>query len=340
MFASEADLELDLTTPSSNLVDDLAAGSGDILILGAGGKMGPTLAVLARKTLDAAGRTNDKVLAVSRFSDDAKRDRLETAGVHTIAFDLLGDDDFKSLPDAPNVVFMVGAKFGAATNASWAWAVNAALPDRVARRYRESAMVAMSTGNVYPFVSSASGGSVEDEPPAPVGDYAMSCLGRERVFEFGAQTRGTSVALVRLNYAVDLRYGVLADIGSTVLAGELVSLATGNVNVVWQGYANEVVLRSIGLACPDVYTLNVTGPETLSVRAVATQFGQLLDRDVAFTGEPSSTALLSNASRCFRLFGYPAVTAQTLIAWQADWLKRGLPTLGKPSKWAVRDGKF
>jgi len=340
VFVSEEELEQALTTPSSGLVDDLAAGSGDILILGAGGKMGPTLAVLARKTLDAAGRTSDHVLAVSRFSHAATRDGLEASGVRTIAFDLLGDDDLDSLPDAQNVVFMVGAKFGAATNASWAWAVNAALPDRVARRYRASAIVAMSTGNVYPFVPSASGGSVEDDAPAPVGDYAMSCLGRERVFEFGAQTRGTSVALLRLNYAVDLRYGVLADIGSAVLAGDPVPLTTGEFNVVWQGYANEVVLRSIGLACPEVFTLNVTGPETLSVREVATRFGELLGREVAFTGQPSGTALLSDARRCFRLFGMPTIPAQTLVAWQADWLQRGLTTLGKPSKWAVRDGKF
>lgn len=340
MFVSEVDLELALTTPSTGIVDDLAKGSGDILILGAGGKMGPTLAVLARKTLDAAGRANDHVLAVSRFSDLAARDRLEGSGVRTIAFDLLGDDDLASLPDAQNVIFMVGAKFGAATNASWAWATNAALPDRVARRYRTSAIVAMSTGNVYPFVPSTSGGSVEGDPPAPVGEYAMSCLGRERVFEFGAYTRGTSVALVRLNYAVDLRYGVLADIGSTVLGGEPLSLATDHVNVVWQGYANEVLLRSIALAGPEVVTLNVTGPEVLSVRSVATRFGELLGRDVAFTGESSNTALLSDAGRCFQLFGYPSVTADTLITWQADWLSRGLPTLGKPSKWAVRDGKF
>ena len=340
MFSSEAELEARLTAPSAGLVADLARGSGDLVILGAGGKMGPTLSVLARNGLDAAGRTGDQVFAVSRYSDAAARERLEASGVRTIAFDLLGDDDLAALPDAPNVIFMVGAKFGAATNGSWAWEVNAALPDRVARRYRDSAIAAMSTGNVYPFVPATSGGADESMAPAPIGEYAMSCLGRERVFEFGAVTRGTPVSIVRLNYAVDLRYGVLADIGAAVLAGEPVSVATGNVNVVWQGYANEVVLRSLGHASSEVFTVNLTGPETLSVAKIARRFAAVLGRDVELVDDPAPTALLNDASRSFELFGYPDVAANTLIEWQAEWLRAGLPTSGKPTKWAVRDGKF
>ncbi|MBQ3358117.1 MAG: epimerase [Microbacterium sp.] len=339
-FTSEADLEEALATPSDALVDDLASGSGDLVILGAGGKMGPTLAMLARRGMDAAGREADAVYAVSRFGDAEIRARLERAGVRVVPFDLIDNDDFSSLPDAPNVVFMVGAKFGAATNASWAWEVNAALPDRVARRYRDSAISVLSTGNVYPFVPASSGGASEELAPAPIGEYAQSCLGRERVFEFGAQERGTKVAIIRLNYAVDLRYGVLADIGSAVNAGEPVSVATANVNVIWQGYANEVVLRSLNHASTDPFTINLTGPELLSVESIARRFGALFDREVDLVDEPQPTALLSDARRCMALFGYPSVSAETLIAMQADWIAGGLPMIAKPTKWAVRDGKF
>lgn len=339
-FSSENALEEALGTPSEALIADLATGSGDLLILGAGGKMGPTLAMLARRGMDKAGRTNDAVYAVSRFGDAAIRARLENAGVLVVPFDLIENDDFSALPDAPNVVFMVGAKFGAATNASWAWAVNAALPDRVARRYRDSRIAVLSTGNVYPFVHPSSGGAAEGVSPAPIGEYAQSCLGRERIFEFSAQERGTAVSIIRLNYAIDLRYGVLADIGRAVQDGEPVSRATANVNVIWQGYANEVVLRSLAHASSDVFTINLTGPELLSVESIARRFGDLLDREVTFVDDPQPTALLSDARRCMALFGYPDASAETLIEWQAAWLRDGLPLTSKPTKWAVRDGKF
>lgn len=340
MFTSEQELEDRLTTPSPALVADLARGAGDLVVLGAGGKMGPTLAVLARRALDAAGRDGDAVHAVSRWSDAAQADRLRAAGVRVVTADLLGDDDLAGLPDGADVLFMVGAKFGSASAPSWAWAVNAALPDRVARRYRDSRITAFSTGNVYPLVPVSSQGAAEDHPLGPVGEYAMSCLGRERVFAHGALTRGTPVSLIRLNYAVDLRYGVLYDIASTILAGEPVDLTTGHVNVVWQGYANEVTLRATAHASPDVFTLNLTGPEVLPVERVARRLATGLGRDVAFTGTPSGTALLNDATRCLDLFGYPDVTAGTLVDWQAAWLAAGLPTSGKPTKWAVRDGRF
>lgn len=339
-FTSEEELERALATPSAALIDDLAQGSGDLVILGAGGKMGPTLAMLARRAMDAAGRQGDVVHAVSRFSDPVVVARLEEAGVRVVPFDLIENDDFSSLPDAPNVIFMVGAKFGAATSPSWAWEVNAALPDRVARRYRDSAIAVLSTGNVYPFLPAASGGASEEVTPSPIGEYAQSCLGRERVFEFSAQQRGTAVSIIRLNYAVDLRYGVLADIGSAVYAGEPVSVATANVNVIWQGYANEVVLRSLRHASSDVFTINLTGPELLSVESIARRFGTLLEREVTLVDEPQPTALLSDARRCMALFGYPSVSAETLIEWQAAWMQAELPMTAKPTKWDVRDGKF
>lgn len=339
-FTSEAELEQVLGTPSDQLVADFEKLTGDLVILGAGGKMGPTLAMLARRAMDAAGRNTDTVYAVSRFGDPVVVERLKVARVEVVPFDLIENDDFSSLPDAPHVVFMVGAKFGAATSPSWAWEVNAALPDRVARRYRDSSIAVLSTGNVYPFVPAASGGAAEEVTPAPIGEYAQSCLGRERVFEFGAQERGTSVSIIRLNYAVDLRYGVLADIGSAVFAGEPVSLATANVNVIWQGYANEVVLRSLLHASDDVFTINLTGPELLSVESIARRFGVLLNRDVTFVDEPQPTALLSDARRCMALFGYPTVPAETLIEMQAAWMRAELPMTAKPTKWAVRDGKF
>lgn len=338
--SSEPELEQVLAAPSEDLVRDLRRGTGDLVILGAGGKMGPSLALLARQGLDAAGREADTVYAISRFGDGTVRDRLSAAGVKVISFDLVDNDDLSSLPDAANVVFMVGAKFGAASNSSWAWEVNAALPDRIGRRYRDSSIAVLSTGNVYPFVTPSSGGASETLPPQPVGEYAQSCLGRERIFEFSAQQRGTRVAIIRLNYAVDLRYGVLADIGRAVYVGDPVSLSTAYVNVVWQGYANEVVLRSLSYATPDVFTVNLTGPELLSVATIARRFGELLDREVHFEGAAEATALLSDARRCFELFGPPAVLADRLIEWQATWLAEGLPMSGKPTKWAVRDGAF
>ena len=338
--AGETTLERLLTTPRPELIKDLRTGSGDLVVLGVGGKMGPSLAKLARAGLDAAGRTGDVVHAVSRFPEDSLRRDLTEAGVNAIPFDLVANDDLSPLPDAAGVIHMVGAKFGAGNNPSWAWEVNAALPDRVARRYRASRIVTLSTGNVYPFVTPGSGGATEATPPEPVGEYAQSCLGRERVFGFAARTWGTPLSVIRLNYAIDLRYGVLADIATRVLAGEAVPITTGHVNVVWQGYANEVVLRSLTHANTEVFTINLTGPELLEVRDVANRFAELFGTDARFTGSPGPTALLSDSTRCMELFGRPDVTADRLIQWQARWMLDGLPMTGKPTKWAVRDGRF
>lgn len=338
---SVAELEELLTTPSPALVEDLAARSGDLVILGAGGKMGPSLTVLARRALDAAGRTGDAVHAVSRWSDPEQADRLRDAGVNVVAADLLAPDaDLAALPDGADVVYMVGAKFGTSSAPSLAWAANAALVHDVARRYADSTIAAFSTGNVYPLVPVESGGCSEEHPVGPVGEYAMSCLGRERVLQHAALSRGTKVVTIRLNYAVDLRYGVLFDVASPILAGEPVDLTTGHVNVVWQGYANEVALRSLALASSPATAINLTGPETASVRRLAELLGRGLDREVSFTGEPAPTALLNDATRCHELFGYPQVPLRTLVDWHAQWLAAGLPTSGKPTKFAVRDGAF
>ncbi|MCL2552559.1 MAG: epimerase [Actinomycetia bacterium] len=348
----ERQLEELLATPSPALVADAARLDGDLVVLGAGGKMGPSLCRLARRALDAAGRGDLAVHAVSRWSDRAAADALAAEGVHPVAFDLLGGDP-ADLPDAGNAVFMVGAKFGSAGNPAHAWAVNAALPDRIARRYRDARISAFSTGNVYPLVDTASAGSAETDPVGPVGEYAMSCLGRERVFGYHAAEHGTRVALLRLNYAIDLRYGVLADIASAVHAGEPVDVTTGHANVVWQGYANEVALRALLHADSDAFTLNLTGPETASVRRLvdlfAAEFGhdgaatraELASRQASLTtGQESGTALLSDAGRCHALFGYPPVPLRTLVGWQAEWIRRGLPLSGRPTKFHVRDGRF
>ncbi|MGW1988537.1 NAD-dependent epimerase/dehydratase family protein [Embleya sp. NPDC001921] len=334
----EAALEELLATPSAALIADLADLEGDLVVLGAGGKMGPSLCRLARRALDAAGREEVRVYAVSRWSDRAAAEALEADGVRTVAFDLMTGDPAE-LPDAGNVVFMVGAKFGSAGAPGHAWAVNAALPDRIARRYPAARIAAFSTGNVYPLVAAGSGGSVESDPVGPVGEYAMSCLGRERVFTHAATTRGTRVSLIRLNYAVDLRYGVLADIAAAVYAGEPVDVTTGQANVVWQGYANEVALRSLQHAATP-FTVNLTGPETASVRRLAALFGAEFGREAIVTGAESGSALLSDASLCHELFGYPEVPLRTLVAWQADWIRRGHPLSGKATKFQVRDGKF
>ncbi|MFJ5178491.1 NAD-dependent epimerase/dehydratase family protein [Streptomyces griseoviridis] len=335
----EAALEESLATPSPALVADLAGLDGDLLVLGAGGKMGPSLCRLARRALDAAGRADLAVIAVSRWSDPRAAAALADDGVRTVPFDLM-EGDPAELPDAGNVVFMVGAKFGSANDPTTAWAVNAALPDRIARRYRDARIAAFSTGNVYPLVSVLDAGSAEGDPTGPVGEYAMSCLGRERVFAHHARHAGTPLSLIRLNYAVDLRYGVLADIASAVHSGAPVSLATGHVNVVWQGYANEVALRSLTRAAAEPFTVNVTGPETASVRRLAHRFAAEFGTTAHLEGEESGTGLLSDATLCHAEFGYPSVPLATLVAWQAGWIRDGLPLSGKPTKFDVRDGRF
>ncbi|MEU4576423.1 NAD-dependent epimerase/dehydratase family protein [Nonomuraea sp. ATR24] len=331
-----AELEERLARPSAGLVEDLGKLDGDIMILGAGGKLGPSLVRLALN----ATRGEKRVIAVSRFSEPGLADALAAEGATVVSADVADERALAGLPEAPNVVFLVGAKFGTQGREHATWFTNTYLPGRIAERFRDSRIAALSTGNVYPLVPVTGGGSVEDDRPGPVGDYAMSCLGRERVLTHFSELHGTPMALIRLNYAVELRYGVLVDLAQKVLAREPVDLTTGQVNVVWQGYANEVTLRSLLHAGTPPYVLNVTGPELISVRRAALELGARLGVEPVFTGEEAPTALLSNASRCHRLFGYPEITPLELIDHIARWVADGGPLLGKPTKFERRDGRF
>jgi len=338
-FESIDELEEHLTRPSHALVEAIRQMEGDLMVLGAGGKMGPTLTVLAQRAVEASGKKYS-VIAVSRFSDPATANRLQRAGVKVVPCDLMADGSLASLPDAPNIIYMVGTKFGATGNEARTWAVNAFLPGLIARRFQGSRFVVFSSGNVYPFVPVASGGCTETSPPGPVGEYAQSVLGRERVFEHFSRQLGIQAVLFRLNYAVEMRYGVLLDIARKVWTGEPIDLRMGHVNVIWQSDANAFALRALGLATVPPRRLNVTGPETVSVRAVAHRFGELLDREPKFSGSEEDRALLSNAGQAFALLGYPAVPLGRMIEWVAAWVIDGQPVLEKPTKFEVRNGRF
>lgn len=339
-IGTEEDLETRLAEPAPELVADLRATSGDFLILGVGGKMGPSLAHLARRALDAAGQGARKVTGVARFSEPGLRERLEGWGIRTLAADLLAPGALEALPDAPNVIFMAARKFGSTGQEAQTWAMNTFLPGLVARRFARSRIVAFSTGNVYPLVPVSSGGCTEQDPVGPVGEYAQSCLGRERMFEYVSAEHATPVTLLRLNYAVELRYGVLLDIAQKVHAGAPIDLSMGYVNVIWQGDANSVALRALAIAQSPPKVLNLTGPETLAVRDLALRLGALLGRRPAFTGMEGATALLSNAAQCTRRFGPPRVPVEQVLRWVAHWVTIGGRTLNKPTKFQVRDGKF
>lgn len=333
---TEAELDERLTAPSAGLIDDLAALDGDLMVLGAGGKLGPSLVRLARNAMPSSRR----VLAVSRFTEPGLAEQIEAAGAVAVRADLADETALRDLPEAANIVFLVGAKFGTDGRESAAWFTNTYLPGRVADRFRGSRIVALSTGNVYPFVPADSGGATEQTPVDPVGDYAMSCLGRERVLTHFAERDGTPMALIRLNYAVELRYGVLVDLARKILAGDPVDVTTGCVNVVWQGYANEVTLRALRLVATPPTVLNVTGPEVVSVRWAAEALAEALGRPAKLIGTEAPTALLSNASRCHGLFGYPELTPAELVEHTARWVAGGGPLLDKPTKFERRDGRF
>ena len=335
----EAELDDALASPSPDLVADMAELDGDLLVLGAGGKMGPSLVRLALRAVAEAG-TGAKVIAVSRFGDERLAHELRQLGADLVRADVTDERELAALPDAANVVYMVGSKFGAAGQEHHTWLVNTHLPGRVAERFRGARISAFSTGNVYPLVPVDDGAPTEEHPPGPIGEYAMSCLGRERVLEHFSHRHGTPMAVLRLNYAIDLRYGVLLDIGHAVREGRPVDLAMGHVNVVWQGYANEVALRALRHATSPPLLLNLTGPETLSVRQVAEAFGEHFGVEPVFTGSPAPTALLSNAGKVHALFGYPRVPAGRLIAWTAAWLRDGGPVWDKPTHFQRRDGDF
>ncbi len=336
---TEALLDERLATPSEALVGDFRELDGDLMVLGAGGKVGPTLCRLARNAVKRSGKER-RVIAVSRFSDPKTAEALNDCGVETIRADLLAPGALQALPDAENVVYMAGKKFNTVGHEAGTWASNAWLASRAAERYQNSRITVFSTGNVYPLVPVSSGGATEQTPPRPVGEYAMSCLARERMFEYAAQTFGTRVAIFRLSYAVDLRYGVLSDLAHDILAGKPISLSSPCFNCIWQGYASEIALRSLLKADSGVFRLNVTGPETVPVRRTAEKLGELLGKEPAFSGEETGTAYLSNAGRMCRIFGYPDVPLETLIEWQAQWIGDGGRNLGKPTHFEERGGNY
>jgi len=330
---TETELEEYLSRPTEADVAHAARLAGDVLILVAGGKMGPSLARLAK-------RSGARVAAVARFTDRDLPARLHADGIETIACDMLEPGALAKLPDAANVIFMAARKFGTAGNEHLTWAMNTLLPGLVAERYREAKIVAFSTGNVYPLTPVESGGAAETMAPAPVGEYAQSALGRERMFEYGAARWGTKAAILRLNYAVEMRYGVLADIGRAVLERRPVNLGMGFVNVIWQRDANSVALRALSACANPPLILNLTGPETLSTREIAFGFGERFGVEPVFRGTEGSHALLNNAAKCHELFGHPTVSPEMLMDWIADWIKRGNSQWNKPTHFEVRDGKF
>lgn len=338
-IATTEELETVLSEPDAALVETMRALEGDIIVLGVGGKMGPTLARMARRACDAAGGTR-RVIGVSRFSSGTERDKLEAHGVETVACDLLDEAAVARLPDAANVIYMAGMKFGATGNESLTWAMNAWLPGIVCRRFAGARIAAFSTGNVYGLTPVVRGGSLENDAPEPTGEYAMSCLGRERMFEYFSRRDGTPVALIRLNYACELRYGVLVDIAQRVWSGEAIDLTMGHFNVIWQGDANAWTLRALAHAASPPLMLNVTGPGIVSVRAVAEELAQRMSRDAKFTGCESGHALLGNAGQAEALFGKARVNVAKMVGWIAEWTMRGGATLGKPTHFETRDGRF
>jgi nucleoside-diphosphate-sugar epimerase len=329
---TEAELEERLSRPTEADTAHAAALEGDLLVLGAGGKMGPSLVRLAKRAAIAAGR-DTRVIAVSRSG-------VAADGVETIACDLLEPGALAQLPEAKNVIFMAARKFGTCGSEHLTWAMNTYLPGMVAERYRGSRIVAFSSGNVYGVTPVASGGSTEASAVAPVGEYAQSVLGRERIFEYGSHCWGTQVALLRLNYAVELRYGVLVDIARAVFGKAPVDLRMGYVNCIWQRDANAMALRSLSLCSRPPAILNLTGPETLSTRWIAEEFGRRFGVEPVFSGQENPDALLNNAARSHELFGLPTVTPGELIDWIAAWVSCGNTLLNKPTHFDVQDGKF
>jgi nucleoside-diphosphate-sugar epimerase len=333
------ELEDLLSRPVDGVLGALERTPGDIIVLGAAGKMGPSLSRMARRALDELGRT-DRVIAVSRFSNPDAESDLRAAGIHTARCDLTDRQAVAGLPDAPNVIFMAGQKFGTSESPTLTWVTNTVVPAIAAGRYAGSRIVAFSTGNVYPLSPARSRGPRETDPVGPTGEYATSCLGRERVLEFYASRRRSPLAIVRLNYANDLRYGVLTDLASRIISGEPIDLRMGYVNVIWQGDANARALQCLEHAALPPFVINITGAETLSVREVALRLGSLLGKQPELIGTEAPDALLSDASLSMELFGPPDVPTDVLVEWTAAWLRGGGALLGKPTHFETRDGRF
>lgn len=339
-FASVEALESTMTAPSPALCSELGSLDGDLIVLGVGGKMGPTLARMAKRAAP-----HKRVLGVARFTDPAVAQQLREVGVEPISCDLLDRNAIARLPGpsegVKNVVFMAGHKFGASGNPAFTWAMNVAVPWMVAEHYRDCRIVAFSTACVYPFMPTSGPGATEDEPAIPPpGDYAASCVGRERMFEHGSHRWGTPGRLVRLSYAIDMRYGVLRDVADSVLHQRPIDLTMGWADVIWQGDANEQALRLLAHCTSPTTPINITGPSHTSIRWLAREFGKRLGREPILTGTEAPTAWLVDTSASQRLFGAPSVPLETLIDWVADWVARGGESLGKPTHFESRDGKY
>ncbi len=339
IIRSEDELVEVLTRPREELVRFISQVSSPLLILGAGGKMGPSLAVLAKRAAEAAGYPLE-VIAMSRFSDPRAKAFLEAHRVTTIGCDLLKAAELQRLPDTGNVLYLVGLKFGTAQDPAATWAINCVVPSRVAERFPSARIVALSTGNVYPLSEVNRGGSVEDCPLTPIGEYANSAVARERIFEFYSRANHTPIALLRLFYAIELRYGVLVDLAAKIHAGEPVELANGFFNCIWQADANELILRALSLTATPATAWNLCRPEIFSVRDVAGQLSQLLGRPAKLQGEESGTALLGSSNRLCQALGAPAVPLERMLPWITAWVKSGGPNLGKPTHFEVRDGRY
>lgn len=339
MISTVQELEAHLSEPTPAVVETMRRLQGDIAVLGVGGKMGPTLAQMAKRASDAAGAKR-RVYGVARFSSSGLADALRADGIEPIAADLLDRAALARLPEAPNVVFMAGMKFGSTGQEAMTWAMNCYLPGMVCERYPKSRIVAFSTGNVYGLAPVSGGGSKETDVPNPMGDYAMSCLGRERIFEHFSRAMKIPVAIIRLNYAVELRYGVLVDVAKKVWAGEPVDVSMGYANVIWQREANAQSLVAFDHVSSPPKILNVAGAEVLRIRDVAKRFGELMGREAKVVETESPDALLNNGAETHRLVGMPEVTAEQMMGWIAGWVKRGGESLGKPTHFEARDGRF
>jgi nucleoside-diphosphate-sugar epimerase len=335
----ENHLEELLSDPSTGVMETLARLDGDLVFLGVGGKMGPSMARMAQRALHLTGK-NSRVYGVARFSQAGLMESLHSHGIEPIRCDLLDPDQVGRLPDVANVVAMVGMKFGCTGQEALTWATNVHVPAVICQKYRRSRIVTFSTGNVYGFCPVVRGGSVEGDPLHPIGEYSQSCVGRERMYEHFSRSHGIPMALLRLNYAAEMRYGVLVDVAQRVQAEQPVNVTMGYLNAIWQGDANAMGLCAFDHVAVPPRILNVAGPDLLSVRRAAEEFGELLGKSVIVEGAEAGDAYLSNAQESLRLFGSPRVSAKQLMHWIADWTRRGGRTFGKPTHFQVRDGKF
>lgn len=339
MIKTVRELEEKLSKPSEAVNRSVRQLTGDIVILGAAGKMGPTLAMMLKKSCVETG-VKKKITAVSRFSDKSVKEHLEENGIETIECDLLDKDNLYKLPDAENIIFLAGMKFGATGKEPLTWAMNTYVPAITADRYRHSKIVALSTGNVYPFTKISVGGCRETDTAEPVGEYAQSCLGRERMFQYFSERNNTPAAIIRLNYAAELRYGVLVDIAQKVRNGIPVDLKMGYVNIIWQADANRAIIRSLTLCSVPPAILNLTGQEIISVRETAEKFGAAFGKKPVFINKESETALLSNSSLLCKTFGPPETTTEQMIQWTAGWLENDNLILNKPTHFETKNGRF